>query len=520
MRIREPFQNVPIVESAGTVGGTNRTTTIVAQKIAGGTAPVSEVLTNITETNYIAKFGEGSEAAEAFRAFRAINETSVLNFILVPVTGTTAAGSVDFTGSTATEDGTLDFYIGDEDKKATVAITTGDDGDTIADNLKIAIDAVSNSVVETGTVATGALPITALNDGLQGNKIGIRVEGEVAGVVVALTRLTGGTGTPDLSGIGDLLKYRTDLICAYEYDVSDLTTYLESVFNTENNVLDGQLITVLEDTVANTASVGVALNKRTLTIVANPTVDISVKKSGVIFATPINIASRHQATRALRLNTGSDISSIMVSDQALDNIGGAHTASMPYFNTVLQGLPIIPTSQLVTSTEQQQLIDAGIAVIGNNTTGTAILMGTTVTTYKTNSKGLEDVTFKYQSYLDTISLCREYIVNLLAINYAQSRLNGGNNIVTGYGSATVGLVRSDMQGAYKTLSGAGWVLLQSGSNSQGKEISVFFDDNLTVLFDEENGVIDITAVLPLMTQVRRINAPLTVAFDTTAQTVN
>jgi len=85
--------------------------------------------------------------------------------------------------------------------------------------------------------------------------------------------------------------------------------------------------------------------------------------------------------------------------------------------------------------------------------------------------------------------------------------------VAGYKFATIGGVRSSFVKYHGILGGDGYVLLQSGILEDGRSISDIMKSKLTVNFDIKNGEIVTSSILPLITQVRTILAPLNIRFN-------
>jgi len=484
-------------------------TTFIGTKESGGTASPGVLYEDIDVNDEDGLFMANSNLANMIRNFRKVNKVSQVNAIAGGIVGNQAEGAIDFTGSTATEDGELIVRIGslDDEHEVTVSISDTDDATAIGDSLVAAITAKETMIASGGNTA-GDVELVSESVGLMSNGIGIIVEGTVAGVTYSLTEFTGGTGSVVTTAVLPLIDYKTDIVMAYDESVATVKTWLDGRFNSENKVLDGIIITGKDDTESNLSVIGDALNSQSLIIVGDKTVAKSDKIGASFFNKPENKASRVAGLRALRFNTGSDISDIMTVREPLDNIGGVHTASLPYFNTAVTGVAVSPRGEGFTDAEILDLTDAGISYIGNNDARTTVIMGELVTTYKKDNPGNDDDTYKFLNYVDSASLCREYIWNNLKIDYAQKRLTLGKG-QAGRSYATRGGVRSDMLKYYTDLSSADYTLLQGGAVEEtGKTIGDYFKEALTVTFDVRAGLITITGILPLVTQTRDIQAPL------------
>ena len=69
---------------------------------------------------------------------------------------------------------------------------------------------------------------------------------------------------------------------------------------------------------------------------------------------------------------------------------------------------------------------------------------------------------------------------------------------------------------FTVLSGDGFALLQGGViESTGQTVGEIFKNALTVTFDIQAGDIEISSILPIVTQVRSIFCPLQITFNVT-----
>lgn len=153
--------------------------------------------------------------------------------------GAQAAGDIDFTGSTGVLAGTLALYIAG--LSVPVAIATGTSADDIAIAVAAAINADSDLPVTAvvNGVTTAQVDITAKSEGLfWGDEISIKLNIKAGdetptGITSAITTMTGGSGTPDIStaldslGTGDGANeaFFTDVVHGY----GQVTTTLDAI---------------------------------------------------------------------------------------------------------------------------------------------------------------------------------------------------------------------------------------------------------------------------------------------------
>lgn len=140
------------------------------------------------------------------------------------VTGAQAAGDIDFTGSVPTENASLYLYIAGI--LVEVAVADTDTADNIATNVVAAVNAkieLPVTAVVNG-VTTAQVDFTSKSNGPWGDMIDLSFnwgfqEELPAGVVAAITAMTGGTGTPDIQDALDALGTGDD---ANELGFTDL----------------------------------------------------------------------------------------------------------------------------------------------------------------------------------------------------------------------------------------------------------------------------------------------------------
>lgn len=164
-------------------------------------------------------------------------------------TGLAAAGDIDFTGTTLTENGEIHFYIAGE--KVSITGEKGDDGDDIATKCVAAVTADPDLPVTAAVgTPTSQVDFTSKSKGTWGNDISLEFnlgfqEEDPAGLAAAVTPMSGGTTVPDIDdaldglGTGDSqnLDFFTDVVHGYG-NVAAVLDKL-SVYNGEGNGFTG-----------------------------------------------------------------------------------------------------------------------------------------------------------------------------------------------------------------------------------------------------------------------------------------
>ncbi len=511
-QIGMPRTTVTISSADVTVAAAPQRVLIVGQKI-GGTATTGELQEDIQNDNsWDTLFGAKSRIAAAIRAFRATNIISNIDAIGLDDNGSAvdATGSVAFTG-TATAAGSLTVYVGSKTNNAySVAIASGDTATAVGTTLETAINADANGLV-TAANTTGTVALTALNGGTVGNDIGLVVSGTVAGISTTLTAMASGATDPSLTSLFDVVgdrRYQT-VVWPYSGDLTTITAFLDPRFNATNDVLDGVAITTSVDTFANLSTAGAAENSESLVYIGNKLQSgVATQTSGAMTELPDVISANVAALRTIRLEPNQALGNYVAAG-GLDRIGGVASASLPYFNTKLANLPLIPLGLGFTDAEVQDLNDDGVSFVGNNRGANQSIFGEMLTTYKTDNSGNVDDSFKYLNYVDTISNVREYMFNQLRSDYAQSRLTAADApIIAGRSITNANQIKSAIVGYYQDLATADFALTQGGEDALE-----FFKDNLTVTVNLQTGAATITMKTPIVTQLRSIVADMQITVE-------
>ena len=511
--VSQPDVSITIVPAQQKVDNTAHRVLVVGQLISG-TAVSGDLQSNIGNSNEEdALFGKQSMIAGMIRAYKKINEVSPIDAIgLDDPAGVAANGTVTFTGDPSV-DGSLTVIIASAaNHTLTISVVDADTATTIGDKLVVAVDADLTIPVSAANAA-GVVTITALNVGLEGNDITLKSTGTVTGVTVAIAAMASGTLSPALTTVFDVvaeLRYQT-VIWPFSYGLDDLTGFLDPRFNVTNDIQDGIGITTSTDTFANLGTAGNLENSQSLVIIGFNVVADTLFAGSSMLEQGVNVSSELAAIRALRLTEDASIGQFVIATAgARDTFGGPALASFPYFNTPFPSLPLIPTGKGFDRSEIEALATAGVVTIGNNKAGNETIAGEVVTTYKTDSAGNPDVSFKYANFVDTSVNVREYMFNNVKSRFAQSRLTEGD-VVEGRAMANEAIIRGFLGSLYDDLTGPDFVLTQAGEDAQN-----FFNDNLVITIDLADGKVTADMKVPLVTQFRTFIATLQIAFSTEA----
>jgi len=498
--ISNPRTTVNINSAAVAIVNQPQKILCVGPQTATATATDFALNVNVQKGAESALHGSDSILANMMRFARKINGVNQFDSIGVDDdgSGVAATGTIVVTG-TATATGSIDVTAGSRsDYKVSVAIVSGDTATEVGDSIVTAVTAITNKILSASNT-TGTVTFTALNKGTIGNSIPLEVEGSVAGIVTAVTTMASGATDPTLTTVFDNVgdsRYQA-ILWGFPADTSELITFLDARFNVTNDVLNGVGFTADVDSLANLESANTSLNSQSLTVFGFKKQTETDYAGPAVVEVPVMIASYFAGIRSLRFTDGEAIAQFVTTSQgALDSFGGPALASKPYFNTPFPDLFVEITGRGWTLAEIASLKIAGVSVIGNNRPATELITGEVVTTYKTDSGGNPDISFKFLNFVDTASGVREFFVNNLNSTFAQSRLTTGD-LVAGRSQANEALIRATLIGFYSTLAGSEFVLTQSGEAALQT-----FINNLTVVIDLAVGSATITMKVPLVVQVR------------------
>ncbi len=519
-QVSQPAVSITIANADATVQNTDQRVLIVGQQTAAASALDGALTINISSSGAPedALFGQDSQLAAMIRAFKKVNKVVRIDAIGLDDDGSGVPRVVDFTVlGTATAAGSVTVVAGSEkNHKFVVAVAVGDTATVVGGNITTAVNA-DLDVPFTASNTAGAVTRTAVNDGTVANDLGVEAIVAAVGLTlsVQVVETTAGATDPTLTGVLDVATLRYQgVVWPYE-DTTVVAAYLLPRRNPTNDILDGVSFTTIQDTHSNALVTLNALNNQDLVHFVDKQESI-VPVAGLegYLGPAQNEASYVKssifaAIRSLRLTQDESIASLVTSGASLDQFGGPALASLPYFNTPLEDLPLIPAGRGWTVLEIEQLFDAGGAVMGVNTAGNTAITGEVVTTYKTDAASNPDPTFQLLNYVDTQSRIRDYRWNNLKARFAQSRLTEGS-VSRGRDMANSVVIRAFVEKLYQDLAGPGFVLVQDGAAA-----IAFYKDNLTIILDLSTGKVTITDLTPIVTQLRQIIMTMKITFSVT-----
>lgn len=513
------FPNTTVnIVSAKTQQSPDARSILVIGGMTSGTASSNALVDGlISEAEFNAAFGRTSHIAKTGRALMEALSISRIRpkVSAIGVTdngaGVAATGIVAFTG-TATEAGTITVYVDSIRNGAyKINVANGATAASLGTLLEAAINANLNRPVN-AVNTTGSVALTAINKGTLGNSISLKYSGSVAGITTTLTTFASGATNPTLTALFDSIastRFST-IVYPAEWGISTLTAETEAKFNVNNRIAHEFGFVCKNDTYANHNTAADALNQKTLAYIPNKLISKTNHKGGAIFESPSVIAAYAAAHRELKLTTNANVASLTTNGQSL---GGSFFGAIPYHNTPFNLLPIIDSDDDFSNAEVLELENSGCYILRNNPSNNVIISNEAVTTYKTNTLGAIDLTFKYINYFDTLTLIAEFIFNNLKADFSQHILTDGQ-LIEGRPMVDKEGFIGKMMGYYATLSGINgnnnYVLLRASTDAQATFKQALTD---SVAINLATGTITVEALANITTQVRNILINITPTFE-------
>lgn len=514
-----PRVTAQLLAATGTVEAEPFRLLIVGQTGSDGTATdgaTYEDVQDLTIDEVTSLFGTKGELVGRIIKAREIclQRFAIWVIPMAPAAGTAATLDLLYAG-TATEDRVMTIYpISQKQYSFNVTVSSGDTAATVATAVKAGLDALDSTFPAANALVTATITLTANDLGTLGNKYTVEHTNIPAGITVnanateSRDQFSSGATDPTLTGIFDNVastRFHT-ISWPWESDFTEVQDFLEARNVINNSFLHGVAFIGYSDTEANISDKvngTTPLNSPNLFFMGNRNVD----SADVIVEPDDWICAEFAAIEGLRLTDDVPISQYVATSSPLDAVGGSGTASLGYYATPLANTSAADANLLFDETEQQNLGDDGYTIVGVNESASSTIMGEVISTYKTNSLGASDTSFKYLNYIRTGYLALEIFFSTLKVSYKQSRLTEGD-VVPGRAIANQGSIEGEYTRIYKELGGPDYVLTQSGSDAES-----YFYTNLNISIDVSTGKVTSTGQLPIVTQVREIDMPFQLAFS-------
>lgn len=393
---------------------------LIGNMLSSGTAD-PELLKRISSASQASKFfGKGSILADMARGFFENNLSTECWAIGLEDAGSAVQASGSFAMSgTATEAGSIAFYIGGE--RIEIGVDSGDSGADIATALKaeLALSDHENLPVNYGG-SSGTVDIEMKNGGAFGNEFDLRVnhfEGEEvpAGITVTVTPMASGAVNPDIDdAIAVMGQEKFNLIIMPYTDTSNLDSMKTELENrwgplTQN---DGQLLVCKsgDDSALNT--LGDARNNAHECIFGYYKSPTPPWRLAAMAGGKVAVAAEIDPAR-------------------------------PFQTLVLKGAMAASLLDRFTRTERNNILTDGIATFKETVDG-GLMIERLVTTYKTNSFGSADKSYREANTIFTLSFLRADWNAHLSNRYPRHKLaDDGTRFASGQAIVTPKVIKAE-----------------------------------------------------------------------------
>lgn len=404
---------------------------VLAPKIAAGTAVVNVPVLVSNVNDAIAKFGAGSVMADMVEKYLDNNSSTPLYClpVLDNAAGVAATGTITLAGA-PTEAGTIAFRIGGRSFKLPVSLTSTPT--TLATALAALVNADARSLV-TASAAIGVVTLTMKNKGVFGNELGLsdsHFEGEVipAGVTVTYAAMSGGATNPDLASaiasIGD---------AQYILMTSPFT--------------DAESLLAIET----------ELNRRFGPLAANDGFHVVGKRAGYSALVTLGSGRNSQFTTIVSTEGPNSPWQWAAAEVAQLAFSAANDPARPFQTLVLTNILAPKSAQRFTLEERNILVENGISTYFVDAGGN-VNMETMVTTYKVNSFGSPDESYKYLNTPLTLSYLRFDLKATITSKFPRVKLaKNGTQVAPGQAIVTPNDIKAEIIAKFRDWESRGLV---------------------------------------------------------------
>lgn len=450
-----PFTNIPsnlrtplffaeFDNSQANTASTTQRTLIIGQALPESSLPANVPLLVSSTATVAGLAGAGSMLHGQMAAYLA-NDTAGEVYLL-PLSDTdamvAATGKITVT-TPASATGVISLYIGGIRVQTTVVAT--DDANAVATALAAAIEGKPElpvTVVHTESVAAedGIIVLTAKNKGAHGNNIDLRLNylgsagGEVTpdSLVLTITPMAGGAGTPELAGGLANLQDRTfdfiinpytdttslDAIKAFLSDSTGRWSYSQQLY--------GHSFAAQSGTYGQLTAAGELRNDQ-----------------------HASLLGMHNSPTPAYIWSAAYVGAIA---QSLRNDPGR-----PLQTLTVSGVLAPPLSSRFTLTERNNLLHSGISTMTVADDGT-VQVENIITTYQTNKYGAEDDSYLQIETLFLLMFVTRYLRTQVTSKFARMKLAAdGTRFATGSAIITPNVIRAELIAQYQTLEFNGYV---------------------------------------------------------------
>ena len=401
--LRVPFVFVEFDNSRAQQGPSVQPYTVLClgQKLTAGTEPELTLKTVTSEAQASTLYGQGSIMHRMVKYYLANNLVTEMKCMSIDDAGagSQATGKVTIPTGTATEDGTLQIYIGGQ--RVSVAVATGDDQDAVAAALVAQITAQGDLPVTAAVNGTNAneAVLTAKHKGELGNAVDVRAnyfdsDEYPGGISTTITAMSGGATNPDIADIiAALPDDQFNIIINPWTDAANLGVLETELVDRFGPIRqsDGVAISYKLDTLSNLQSLGNSRNSPHSSIsgpaksAPNPSYEWAAAKAG-----QIAVAAQADPGR-------------------------------PFQTLALAGILAPAPTEQFTLSERNILLSDGIAT-DKVAAGGVVRIERAITTFQLNAAGAPDISYLDINTLLTLSFLRYDFRTQMLSRYPRHKL--------------------------------------------------------------------------------------------------
>jgi phage tail sheath gpL-like len=373
---------------------------LIGQRLTTGTIAALVPVKVFSDSEAESYFGSGSMLHLMARAALKANPYLDLTCIALDdaTAGVQAHGTVTITGP-ATSSGVLTLYVGN--RKVEIAVASGDTATQIAAALQAELADNTDLPVTAAVGGTGSehiITLTARNDGLCGNDIGLGYElTNASGVTCTIAAMASGAGDPDIQ---DALS----VVYAEDYDVY-VTPY--------NNQ------TALASLKTHLNSVSGPMEQRPAVGVyaMNGALASATTLSGLVNSGRILCAYLRYTSATKRRSMPYEIASAMGAVMAYEE-----DPAKPLNTLELTGIAVANVNDRLSKTEQESLLHNGVTPIEIGP-GETVQIVRAISTYTVNATGVSDVSLLDITTIRTLDYVRKACRERILLRFPREKLS-------------------------------------------------------------------------------------------------
>jgi phage tail sheath gpL-like len=444
-----PFQQIPsnlrvplfyaeVNNSQANTGGQSQRALIIGQITSAGAAPANIPLRCLGAADAITQGGAGSMLALMAQAYLANDPFGEVWYLpLADAGGSTAAtGSIAFTAA-PTAAGTISLYIAGQ--LVSIPVTAAQATTSIATAVAAAINALTSLPV-TAVASTSSVNLTAVNKGLAGNDIDIRMNYRGAssneltptGLTYTITAMASGATNPTLTtALANLTSLPFDFIVSPYTDATSMAA-LTSLLNDSTgrwsyiNQVYGHCFMASRGTNGALATLGTSLNDQHSTIMGfydSPT-------PNWVWAAAVG---------------GAAAASVKVDP------------AVPMQTVTVAGVLAPPAASQFSISQRNTLLYDGISTFSVDQSG-LVHIENLITTYQKNGQGVADSSYLEVETMFTLMYVLRALQTVVTSKYARVKLAAdGTRFAPGSAIVTPSIIKADIIAAYQDLEYRGFV---------------------------------------------------------------